>query len=484
MMYKQLDIFNFLEEDYKIKKPLRLIELFGGIGAQAKALENLNVPFEHYKLVEFDKYCIQSYNAIHNTNFETQDITKISATDLSIVDTNKYDYIMCYSYPCTDLSLAGDKKGMEKGSGTRSSLLWEVERILKECNELPQILLMENVPQVHSKQNLPHFKKWIEFLESLGYKNFYQDLNAKDFGIPQNRNRCFMISLLGNYHYTFPQKQELKLRLKDLLESDVDEKYYLSDKMLQYIVADNDKWTGNNSKALINKSIASTINTGEGSRRCDASNYVCDELEDDTNIKLLQVGSLKGSGLPWDNMNESTCRVYSEDGMSPTLDTMQGGHRQPKILIKNATKQGYLEAEEGDGININSRMHYQRGNVQKDSIQTLTTSGGTDRAVVVKSPKVLGGTGEKDSNNNTQWKQQNRIYDDNIAITLATSYNPYYYNNLRIRKLTPRECFRLMGFDDADFDKAAQFCSNTQLYKQAGNSIVVSVLMSIFKQLF
>jgi site-specific DNA-cytosine methylase len=115
---------------------------------------------------------------------------------------------------------------MEKGSGTRSGLLWEVERLLKECDELPQVLLMENVTQVHSKKNIEHFNQWIKALEDLGYSNYWQDLNAKNYGIPQNRNRTFMVSILGNYTYEFPKPFELKLKLKDMLESDVAARYY------------------------------------------------------------------------------------------------------------------------------------------------------------------------------------------------------------------------------------------------------------------
>ena len=120
-------------------------------------------------------------------------------------------------------------KGMSKGGGTRSGLLWEVERLLDECTELPQVLLMENVPQVHGAKNKKDFYAWINKLESLGYKNYYKDLNAKHYGIPQSRNRCFMVSLLGDYYYSFPKRKPLKLKLKDLLEKEVDEKYYLSD---------------------------------------------------------------------------------------------------------------------------------------------------------------------------------------------------------------------------------------------------------------
>lgn len=170
--FEQMNMFSIMYDQYKITKPIRLIELFAGIGSQHEALKRLGADVEPYKVVEFDKYAIASYNAIHGTNFETSDITKIAASDLEIVDTDKYEYIMTYSFPCQDLSLAGKGKGMQKGSGTRSGLLWEVERILEECENKPQILLLENVPQVHSEENMPDFIAWQNKLESLGYTNY------------------------------------------------------------------------------------------------------------------------------------------------------------------------------------------------------------------------------------------------------------------------------------------------------------------------
>ena len=378
------------------QKPIRLIEFFAGYGSQALALKYLGIPFEHWKICEWaiksinayryihfpEDYCYsglldlskeeiidylykkgissnwnepmklesikrmktidlyQTYEDIYVTN-NLVNIQQVHAEDLEMTEREKYNYIWTYSFPCQDLSLAGKTAGMKKGSGTRSGMLWEVERILEECGEeLPQILLMENVPQVVGKKNKEDFDKWLEFLESKGYTNKYCMLNAKEVGypepIPQNRNRCFMVSVLNpKQDIIFPEKTERKTVLKDLLEQQVDEKYYLSDSMINYIKADNEKWTGNNDKAIINKSVASTLNTNEGSRRCDASNYISNDVEDNYNLK-----------------------------------------------IKNATKQGYLEATDGDGVNISSRMQYQRGNVQKGMTQTITTSGGTDRGVV------------------------------------------------------------------------------------------------------
>ncbi|MBR5795598.1 MAG: DNA (cytosine-5-)-methyltransferase [Erysipelotrichaceae bacterium] len=277
-MIEQLNLFNYSDYKvaYKITKPIRLIELFAGIGSQAKALKNLGANFEHYRVIEWDKYAIASYNAVHGTNFETSDITKIRASDLGIVDTHKYEYIMTYSFPCQDLSLAGKGKGMEKGSGTRSGLLWEVERLLLECDELPQILLMENVTQVHGKKNIDDFKSWINALEKLGYSCFWEDLNAKNYGIPQNRNRTFMVSIKGDYTYEFPKPFELKSRLKDVLEDQVDEKYFLSDRMINFFYKNEQvqKEKGNGFRFGVSDGnvIAKAITTRAGSRMDD--NYI------------------------------------------------------------------------------------------------------------------------------------------------------------------------------------------------------------------
>lgn len=209
------------------------------------ALRDLGVDFETYKLVEFDKYAIKSYNKIHGTNFETLDIRNVKGVDLEIIEKERYCYIMTYSFPCTDLSVAGKMKGMSKedwknGQSTRSGLLWEVERIINELpkEELPDVLLMENVPQVHAEKNEAEFDSWLEFLRSKGYQSFTRDLNAKDFGIPQNRDRCFCVSLLGEdfLDFQFPEEMDLNYVMRDFLETEVDEKYYLNSPKAQELI--------------------------------------------------------------------------------------------------------------------------------------------------------------------------------------------------------------------------------------------------------
>lgn len=236
---EQLELFE--RESVKIDKPIRLIELFAGYGSQAMAMRNIGADFESYFVCEFDEFAVKSYNAVHGTDFRKTDIRDIHGSDLKIVDKDKYCYLMFYSFPCTDLSLAGKQQGMSKGSGTRSGLLWEVERILyelKESDSLPDILCCENVPQIIAEKNKPDFLLWIKSLYSLGYSSIYKTLNAKDFGIPQNRVRFFMFSFLGDYDYQFPTPIPLQYVIKDVLEDEVDEKYYIKSEKAKRLIAD------------------------------------------------------------------------------------------------------------------------------------------------------------------------------------------------------------------------------------------------------
>lgn len=201
---------------------LKVLELFAGIGACSKALERLGIEHEIVDAVEIDKYAIKSFNAIHGTNFEPQDITKWDK-DIDV------DFII-HGSPCQDFSVAGLGKGGDKGSGTRSSLMYETLRIVEKLK--PKYVIWENVKNLLSKKHRHNFDAYLEAMEGLGYVNYYQVLNAKDYGVPQNRERVFTISILGGGEFTFPPKQELTVKLKDILEDEVDEKYYLSDEQV------------------------------------------------------------------------------------------------------------------------------------------------------------------------------------------------------------------------------------------------------------
>ena len=435
-----LTIFDELYPKFKITKPIRLIEFFAGYGSQALALKYLGVKFEHWKICEWAVKSIQAYKDIHfscenfnysNTMTKEQlinqlynlgissnynepmtkqqierlseeqlrtiwnnivsthnlvNIQQVKGKDLEIKDKDKYDYILTYSFPCQDLSLAGKGKGMSDTS-TRSGMLWEVERILKELKEtdsLPQVLLMENVPQVHSIDNTPDFNKWQIELTKLGYKNYWEDLIATDYGIPQTRNRCFMVSILGDYNYTFPKPIPLKLKLKDMLEDNVDEKYYIEDDLLQHIIKTKKE-----------------------------------------HKEYTQYDRYNGEF-------EQLCRIWKDK--APTLHT-----KSKDIKIYEYKKQL------------------------------------TETILNVK---------------NIEKTQMLDLYNRNVVTDgLCQTVDMGYHNSMRlldkckIRKITCKEAFRLMGVKDKDFNKVKINQSDSSLYHIAGDSIVVNVLMAIFKEM-
>jgi DNA (cytosine-5-)-methyltransferase len=384
-------------------KKIKVIELFAGVGSQAMALRNIGIDYEIIGISEIDKFAIKSYEAIHGEVHNFGDISKIEKLP--------YCDLLTYSFPCQDLSIAGHQKGINKD--TRSGLLLEVERLLlkaKENRTLPKYLLLENVKNLVGKKFIKDFERWLNFLNSLGYYSNWEVLNAKDYGIPQNRERVFVVSSLENMHYKFPKPVELKFKMKDLLEEKVDDKYYLSEKLLKCFsdMKNRNGFTRGekfNPRKLENCNTAFAITTRAGARATD--NYI------------IQLGNLKNTESF--GGNPQTGRVYSPDGISPCLNTMQGGGLEPKILQK------------AHGFN--------KGGIKENIVPALTKS---------------------------SWQENNFLSD-----------------NMRIRKLTPLECWRLMGFRDMDYYAAKSVgISDAQLYKQAGNSIVVTVLEAIFRNLF
>lgn len=483
-MSGQISLFDG-EHPLRIDKPIRLIELFAGIGAQAKALENLGVPFEHYRICEFDKYAVRSYNAVHGTEFGTSDISLIHPEDVCVCDTDRYTYIMTYSFPCTDLSSAGKQAGMSRDSGTRSGLLWQVERLLKEMDELPQILLMENVPEVVSDKNMKDFAEWIAFLDGLGYRSKYEILNSKNYGVPQNRERCFMVSWLGDYYYNFPEPFPLEIRLKDVLEPVVDEKYYLSDEQVAKLKLSSDFIERERETVcgyLMNRNEIG--NPTEIASTLMARGWFC------MVTRCRCIGTLTGG--KWDKMNESCCRVYDPEYLSPTLTTHGGGNQDVKIIEPQLSLVGGIGDKKFGGTSWiqGDRVYDANGIAATITAQPCGSAGGQTALYAVE--PVIGAIRGRNPDNPSDRKpgiptQQRLEIGSDVSNTLTTVQKDNVVVErmpFRVRKLTPKECWRLMGFDDDSFERAEQVNSNSQLYKQAGNSIVVDVLMAIFKEMF
>lgn len=320
---------------------LKVNELFSGIGAFRKALINLNIPHKVVGISEIDKHTVKSYEAMYGQTRNYGDISKI--------DTLDYADLWTYGFPCQDISIAGLQQGLVKNE-TRSGLLYEVKRLLVNnalVDELPKYLIMENVKNLVGKKFKADFDKWLDWLSRMGYKNYYQVMNAKNHGIPQKRERVIVVSILGGKDFTFPEKQDLNLHLTDLLEEKVERKYYLSQQTINMLLKED---------------------TGKYPRR---QRFLDNITKDD------------------DLANTILCRQRC----SPT-DNYVKTNRKAHV--------GCIE--------LNAKMY-------------------------------------------------------------------------SLRKLTPKECWRLMGFTDSDFIKASEVCSDAQLYKQAGNSIVVNVLERILERL-
>ena len=373
----------------RIDKMINFLSLFSGIGAFEKALDRLGINYNLVNYCEIDKYASKSYSVVHGVpeSLNLGDVTKVNTSELPRID------MISYGFPCQDISLAGKQQGLfnDDGTQTRSGLFFEALRIIEDTK--PKVAIAENVKNLVSKNFNAQFQLVLESLEQAGYNNYWQVLNAKNYGVPQNRERVFIVSIrkdIDTGSFKFPEPFELDLRLKDLLEESVDSKYYIPDKTL--------------------------------SQLCNS---------DDTHI-----------------------------------------------YVKENTKKGYSKAYEGDSINFeqpNSKTR--RGRIGKQVAQTLTTS--PQQGVVINPLKGISPYG---------WHFEQQVYDAE-GITRAVKAGggsgniPKVIEGLKIRKLTPLECWRLMGFDDEDFYKAYKVCSNNQLYKQAGNSIVVEVLEYLFKEI-
>ena len=451
---------------------LKVLELFAGIGACSKALERLGIEHEIVDAVEIDKYAIKSFNAVHGTNFEPQDITK---WDKNI----ECDLIM-HGSPCQDFSVAGLGKGGDKGSGTRSSLMYETLRIVEKLK--PKYVIWENVKNLLSKKHHHNFDAYLEAMDKLGYKSKYKVLNAKDFGIPQNRERVFTVSIRKDIdkEFEFPEPMPLTIRLKDILEPEVDEKYYLSDEQIASFKASTAKAQakGNGFKfepleIERESAIAHTIATRAGSRQTD--NFIKGTIRlgglYDKNGEKHQVGS-----------------AYGPRGVAATLSTMQGGNQEPIIVVSRDRNQEN-PSDRSAGQKLEQRLEPNRQGIA-NTITSVTKdnylaepSGGLAIRTANKQGYDIAINGDGIDLAYPQSKTRRGRVGHGVSKTLMGMGSMGTLDNYRIRKLTPKECWRLMGFDDEDFEKASKVNSNSQLYKQAGNSIVVNVLEGILRNL-
>lgn len=344
-----------------------------------------------------DGYCWFPFNRSSNGKEEV-------VYDIEVEGDHSFTANNVIVHNCTDISGAGLQKGLTKGSGTKSSLLWECERVIETVK--PKYLLMENVKNLVSKKFKADFENWLKLLENLGYTNYWKILNSKDYGVPQNRERVFVVSILDcKTEYKFPEKIPLTKCLRDLLEEKVDEKYYITQEQMNRITFDEEYIERKKQEAKTENStcvVFGGVGTKNFGKQYRQGNRIYDSNAIATCLQASPLGNTGGNSHLYKidqigrydtptRKNSNRFRVYNEDGLAPTISTMEGGGRNPYI-----------------------------------------------------------------SEHETEF---------------------------RVRKLTPKECWRLMGITDEDYEKASKVVSNSQLYKQAGNAIVVNVLEGIFKNL-
>lgn len=559
---------------------LKVLELFSGTGCQVQALKNIGIECVSTQC-EIDKYAVNTYNQLHGETPNLGDISKVNPDNLQ---QGQWDLIT-YSFPCQSISIAGKQAGLAKNSGTTSSLLWECEKIIRKVK--PKYLLMENVANLLSDKFKPFFYSWLKTLEEMGYCNYYDVLNAKDFGIPQNRSRIFCVSILGKHvPYVFPQKQPLKLRLKDMLEDRPDERYYLKKEIVDKFKFNNNgtenkldtdidvvgkldvkgfecckrvydtqgncpsitagggdhvhkiidepmicasrgryneqgiteqqleinKENTTNTITTVSKDnlVIEPINTEpDGTSRTikaqyaktSAANFIRNGTFGATGVKeepkIERIGGMYDQATRWG--------VYSDEGISPTITASMGlgGGHVPMVEEKQErlSKQAYETLEENkckDGDVINP---FNKKVVDDGICPTITTrpEGFKTANLIVVDEKIKPSVAKNferekeniaNSNKDIYQAQCKSGFQDNqiglkVSPTIRANNNVTHPldNHFRIRKLTPRETWRLMGWKDEQFDKIKGI-SNAQLYKMAGNGIVINVLEAIFTNMF
>lgn len=477
-----------------MREKITVVDLFCGIGTCEQALKELKIPYELLACAEIDKYANISRHALHGEDNNLGDIIKIESIP-------KCDLLM-FSAPCQSVSAAGKNTGLQEGSGTASSLIWEVKRLLlkaKEDNCLPKSIVMENVKNLVSKRYISEFNKWLDLLSSLGYTNYWQILNAKDYCIPQNRERVFVVSFLGEHKpYEFPEKRELRLRLKDMLDNEVDEKFYLTERALE--------------------SLGKSSYNQEKLRLQDSNSIhrtVCQR--DWKSPSCVLVGNLFGG--KWSKLFKMGRRVYSTSGLAPCQHTNGGGNLETKIIddtYKNREPRKYADisptirsksydfkvvAGKVQPVNHNYKAdgetRHEHIEFRKDELSGAVIAKNDNHFVMAVA--MRGRNPDNPSDRTTGIKTQQRLEPNTLGLTnTITSVqkdnlmlesdceNKYEIpDTARIRKLCPWECMRLQGWKDTEINKIREAqISNTQMYRQAGNGICLTVLIAVFGELF
>ena len=480
---------------------IKVLSLFSGIGAFEKALDHIGLDWELVNYCEIDPFASKSYAMVHQCTetLNLHDVCKVTADSVR----DRAVDLITYGFPCQDISIAGKQRGFvnDSGESTRSGLFFEALRIIKELR--PRYAIAENVKALTSTKFKNEFATVLSSLEEAGYNNYWRVLNAKDYGIPQNRERVFIVSIrkdVDKGDFQFPEKEPLMLRLRDMLEpaESVDEKYYLSTERegVRRLIAElESRYRINSSTAVCvasrgrNRTNPSDCTTGSPTEQrlepnSDGCTNTLTTVQKDNLLLVAEPGIMQVGNIAKDpNREHIQDRIYGPSGLAPTL-TVGGGSREPKIVIDDLTRD---TQKQKDSLTT----------VQKDNLLPVAEPGIMQVGNIVDNPN-------RDS-------QRGRIYDpsglaptlntvggggleakiviDGIRPTLTETMGmgggqvPVHTYGVRIRKLTPRECWRLMGFEDADFDRV-QGISNSQLYKQAGNSIVVNVLEALLMQLF
>ena len=450
--------------EYNKDRPLKVATAFSGYDSQKMALQRLHNAFPDFcfELVawsEIDENAIAAHNAIfpEDKSKNLGDISKIDWAKAPDFD------LFTYSFPCQDISAAGKQSGFEEGTGTRSSLLWECKKTIEA--KKPRYLMMENVKALASAKFLPFLRQWQSWLHSQGYENFTQILNASDYEVPQNRERVFMISILRTDNnpypsYYFPKKLKLEKRIKHILEQNVDESYYLSQKALEYFCRAGQRVDDNFLKQAAEPKIAASRGRGEFNRQqleineSGTSNTLTSVSKDNLLIepKVNIVGQYDSS---------QNSRIIDTEGISYCVTN---GHKdgmpkiiEPNVLRQERTEQGkqLRKLAKGDkGIKFNG------GNKEfcprTDGLSNTLSTSTKDNMLAVPELRCIEGC-------------------------MVDKYG----NRYRVRKLTPKECFRLMDVSDGDIKKMeSSGVAKTNLYKLAGNSIVVACMFHIFRKLF